>query len=208
MVPKENILRHGYQTKSTLFQATESIRQKRADSIDKSIPNSNFINKEFKSASTRTTTKKVTKGLSQVKEAKRKRFSSSAKKCVMEKRLRSFLPLSPTSSFHYHHLFHIFPQHMLIARLGLECGLWKLVELRTKRKYSVIVTVTTTDAATKIQTLSKVKARYQQIHFTITEIDLDASEFKLHKEYQECWQDLWDLKQILPEVILLIILIN
>ena len=126
----------------------------------------------------------------------------------MEKRLRSFLPLSPTSSFHYHHLFHIFPQHLLIAQLGLECGLWKLAELRTKRKYSVIVTVTTTDAATKIQTLSKVKARYQQIHFTITEIDLVASEFKLHKECQECWQDLWDLKQILPEVILLIILIN
>ena len=52
--------------------------------------NFNSVNKKFKSASTRTSTKEVTNGLSPVKRAKRKRFSSSGEKCVMEKILRSF----------------------------------------------------------------------------------------------------------------------
>ena len=60
--------------------------------------NFNSANKKFKSASARTSTKEVTNGLSPVKRAKRKRFSSSGEKCVMEKILRSFLPVLPQSS--------------------------------------------------------------------------------------------------------------
>ena len=82
-VPKEN---------------TEHIRQKKSDSIKNSIQNSNSVNEKFKSASTRTTTKEVTNGLSPVKRAKRKRFSSSLEKKVMKKRLQSFLPVLQTSS--------------------------------------------------------------------------------------------------------------
>ena len=54
--------------------------------------------KKIKSVSTRTTSKEVTNGLSPVKRAKRKRFSSSLEKNVQKKSLPSFLPVLPTSS--------------------------------------------------------------------------------------------------------------
>ena len=44
------------------------------------------------------------------------------------------------------------------------------------------VTVTTTDAAAKVKESAKAKAEYQQTYFNIVEMDLIASEFKLHKE--------------------------
>ena len=52
--------------------------------------NFNSVNKKINSASTRTTTKKVTNGLSPVKRAKRKRFSSSAGKMCNEKNITIF----------------------------------------------------------------------------------------------------------------------
>ena len=66
----------------------ERIRQKQADSIEKPIQNSNSVNK--KSASTRTTTKKVANGLSPVKKAKRKCFFSSTEKKINEKKVTIF----------------------------------------------------------------------------------------------------------------------
>ena len=44
---------------------TECIRQKQADSADKSTQNSNSVDKKFKSASTRANKKRVANGLSQ-----------------------------------------------------------------------------------------------------------------------------------------------
>ena len=97
-VPKENILRYRYHRNTRCSKLTEHIRQKKSDSIENSFQNSNSVNEKIKSASTRTTTKEVTNGLSPVKRAKRKRFSSSLEKNVMEKRLQSFLPVLQTSS--------------------------------------------------------------------------------------------------------------
>ena len=67
------------------------------------------------------------------------------------------------------------------ALFGPECGLCKVVELRTKGKYLVTVT-TTTDAAAKVKESAKAKAKYQEIYFNIAEIDVISSEFKLLKE--------------------------
>ena len=97
-VPKENILRYRYHRNTRCSKLTEHIRQKKSDSIENSFQNSNSVNEKIKSASTRTTTKEVTNGLSPVKRAKRKRFSSSLEKHVQKKSLPSFLPVLPTSS--------------------------------------------------------------------------------------------------------------
>ena len=87
--------------------------------------------------------------------------------------------------FCQHHLFHyryLIPRHLLTALFGPECGLCKIVELRTKGKYSVTVTITTTDAAAKVKESAKSKAEYQITYLNFVEMDLTASEFKLHKE--------------------------
>ena len=123
-----------------LFQVYKKNCQKRADSINKYIQNSNSINKKFKSASTRTTTKTI-KCLSPIKRNKRKYFSSPAKQCLTKKGLQSFSPVSPTSSVSLLRLGS--PTSTNKALFGSECGLCKIVELRTKGKYLV----TTTDAA-------------------------------------------------------------
>ena len=68
---------------------------------------------------------------------------------------------------------------------GAECRLWKRVKLRAKGKYSVQVSVTTTVAAAKVKESAKSAAKYQQIYFKFVEMDLIASEFKLHKECQK-----------------------
>ena len=57
-----------------------------------------------------------------------------------------------------------------------------MVELRNKGKYWIPVPVTTTDAAAKVKESAKSKANFQQIYFNFVEMDLIASEFKLHKE--------------------------
>ena len=49
---KENILRYRYHRNPCHSDFTKIFRQRRADSIDKSIENSNSINKKSKSAST------------------------------------------------------------------------------------------------------------------------------------------------------------
>ena len=126
--------------KSMLFQVYKKNCQKWADSINKYIQNSNSINKKFKSASTRTTTKTI-KCLSPIKRNKRKHFSSPAKQCLTKKGLQSFSPVSPTSSVSLLRLGS--PTSTNKALFGSECGLCKIVELRTKGKYLV----TTTDAA-------------------------------------------------------------
>ena len=64
----KSILRHRYYRSPCYFKFTETIRQKRADSINKSIHNSNSIDKKSKYLSTKTTTKKVTKIMSPVKK--------------------------------------------------------------------------------------------------------------------------------------------
>ena len=60
-----------------------------------------------------------------------------------------------------------------------------MVGLRNKGKYWVPVPVTTTDAAAKVKESAKSKAKYQQIYSNFVEMDLIASEFKLHKECQK-----------------------
>ena len=87
LVPKENSLRYSYHINPCYSKLTESNLQKRADSIDKSIQNSNSIDKKSKSASTRTTRKKLTTGSSPVKRAKRKRSSSLTEQCATRNRL-------------------------------------------------------------------------------------------------------------------------
>ena len=47
------------------------------------------------------------------------------------------------------------------------------------------VSVTTTVAAAKVKASAKSAAKYQQIYFKFVEMDLIASEFKLHKECQK-----------------------
>ena len=68
---------------------------------------------------------------------------------------------------------------------GPEYGLCKIIELRTEGKYSVPVTVTTTDAAAKVNESAKSEAEYQKAYFNFVEMDLIVSEFKLHKECQK-----------------------
>ena len=73
----------------------------------------------------------------------------------MKKRLRFFC------QFCQHCLFHcrdLVPRHLLIAFFGLECGLYKTVELETKGNYSVAVNVTTTDTAVKVKKICKTKS--------------------------------------------------
>ena len=52
-----------------------------------------------------------------------------------------------------------------MALFGPESGLCKIVELRTKGKYTVPKNFTTTDAAAKVKESAKSKAEYQQIYF-------------------------------------------
>ena len=47
------------------------------------------------------------------------------------------------------------------------------------------VSVTTTVAAAKVKESAKSTAKYQHIYFNFVEMDLIASEFKLHKEFQK-----------------------
>ena len=98
----------------------------------------------------------------------------------MKRILRSFSPVSPTSSVSLSPLGSPAPTNKTL--LGSECMLFKIVGLRTKGKYSVPVTITTTDAAAKVKESEKAKVEYQEIYFNIAEMDLIASEFKLHKE--------------------------
>ena len=92
------ILRYWYHRYPPCPKFTECIRQKQADSADKSTQNSNSVDKKFKSASTRANKKRVNKWFVPMKRAKRKHFPSSVVENVMKKILRSVLPVLPTSS--------------------------------------------------------------------------------------------------------------
>ena len=109
-------------------------------------------------------------------------FFIRGKKCYKKKGYDLFY------QFCQHHLFHyrfLVSRHLLTALFQPEYGLWKMVELRYKGKYWVSVPVTTTDAAAKVKESAKSKANYQQTYFNFVEMDLIASEFKLHKECQK-----------------------
>ena len=64
----------------------------------------------------------------------------------------------------------------------MECGLCKIAKLRTKGKFSVLVTNITNDAAAIVKKSAKAKTKYQNIYFNIAGMDLISSEYKLHKE--------------------------
>ena len=80
LVPKVKTLKYRYHRNLHCSKFTELNRQKQADSIKKSNQNFNSVNKRFKSASIRSTTKKVTNGLSPVKRAKKKNAFSHLRK--------------------------------------------------------------------------------------------------------------------------------
>ena len=133
LVPKENIWGigiieiHAIPSLQNVFAKSKLIL-----SIN-SFQNFNSVNKKSKSASTKATTKYVTNGLSPVKGAKRKHFSSSTEKCVMKKMLHFFCQFCHNHLLNYCHLA---PRYLLIALFRPECWLCKITELRTKGKYS------------------------------------------------------------------------
>ena len=90
LVPKVKTLKYRYHRNLHCSKFTELNRQKQADSIKKSNQNFNSVNKKFKSASIRSTTKKVTNGLSPVKRAKKKTLSLICEKKCNEKKVIIF----------------------------------------------------------------------------------------------------------------------
>ena len=174
LVLKVYILKYKYHRNPCYPKFTKIICQKRADSIIKSIQNSNSIIKKSKSASKRTIRGRVTKRLSPVKRARSKSSSSPAEQCVINKRLQSFSPVLSTSSVSLSPLGSPAPAKKLCLgqNVGYARGLSEELKGNIWYQYLSLLLV----LLLKLKNLQKAK------YFNIAEIDLIASEFKLYKE--------------------------
>lgn len=175
-IPAENYLTYTYHRNPCYSTFTKILRKSKSTTCS-----TNDVKKRL--SGTRTSNKKVLKGLSPLKRSSRKCAVPQQELTVEKKRLRSFSPASPSDSSS--------PLGSPVSRnkflFGPECQICKKIELRskesqTKGNRSLPVTVTTTDAALKIKESAETKSEYRDMYYEIAAIDLIASEFKLHKE--------------------------